>query len=87
MAKFQVFIDPQHAWVKVPRQLINSLGIADEISTCSFQRTDKVYLEEDCDFGKFYKAMEEAGKSVEVKLNHSDRSSRLRNYERYQVKW
>jgi hypothetical protein len=78
--KFNVYADPGHAWCKVPRKLLNTLGIGDEISSCSYQRGDSVYLEEDGDLGVFYRAMQSVGKTVEFREFHTDRSSKIRSY-------
>lgn len=83
--KFQAFSDPQHSWVKVPRKLVLSLGIIGKITPYSYQRTDQVYLECDVDLGTFVNAMKAADKTVEFKENHTNRSSRIRNYSRFQV--
>ncbi len=80
-----MFNDPGHAWLKVPRKLIVSLGIQNKITGYSYQRTDKVYLECDCDFGMFVDAMKDVGKTVECKDTHTNRSSKIRNYQRFQA--
>ena len=81
--KFDVYADPGHAWCKVPLQLINKLGIAEEITSCSYVRGDKVYLEEDCDLATFVQAMNERGVDVEFRIHHTDRSSKIRGYAIY----
>ena len=80
---FHFYSDPQHAWLKVARKKVESLGIAARISSCSFQRGDWVYLEEDCDAGIFIKAWKDSGKTVTFREHSSNKSSRLRNYDRY----
>ncbi len=55
--KYRFIEDPGHGWLEVPRAEIEALGIADKISTCSYESTNgMVYLEEDCDMGVFCRA-------------------------------
>ena len=46
-------------------------------------RGDFAYLEEDCDASTFFKAMSDAGKTVEQRVRSADRPSRVRNYSSY----
>ena len=81
---FQVYTDPQHGWIKVPRKLLTKLGIADKISSCSYMRGNYVYLEEDSDADKFFKAYKEhTGHEPEQRLHWTNRSSKIRNYFSY----
>lgn len=54
--KITRFIDGGHSWFSVKRQLLKELGIEKEISHCSYQRGESVYLEEDSDAAKFFDA-------------------------------
>jgi len=81
--KFDFYADPGHGWIRVSRQLIDKLDIADKISGYSYQRRDSVYLEEDCDFSVFVDAMKKAGKTVETKYHHTNKTSKIRNYLSY----
>lgn len=49
-------MDAGHGWVEVPRSELVELGIIGKISKYSYQRGDKVYLEEDCDASTFVTA-------------------------------
>ena len=80
---FNVYEDPGHAWCKVPRRLIESLGIADEITTYSYQRGDYVYLEEDCDLATFATALRATGKTIEFREFHTNKQSKIRSYSHY----
>jgi len=80
---FTFYSDPGHAWLKVPRNLLNELNIAHEISCYSFQRNNYVYLEEDCDASLFINAMEKIGKVVEIKESFVYYDSQIRNYPQY----
>jgi len=86
--------DPGHGWLKVPYTLLVTLGIEDGISTCSymkkFTRGWFVYLEEDCDaelvIDSFRCQLEGHVMIPErliLKYHHTDKSSRIRNYQRY----
>lgn len=81
--KFIYFTDPGHGWLKVPRKLLEDLGIADQISHYSYQRGDYVYLEEDMDYTRFFNAygMTES----QVIERHTNRRSRIRSYRPYSV--
>jgi len=59
--EFPWIVDPGHEYLRVPRQLVINLGIADKISQCSFQSRDRfyAYLEGDCDAHVFYTAFKE----------------------------
>ena len=58
---FQVIEDPGHAWVEVPLEFLEKLGIMGSISPYSYinPRTDLAYLEEDCDMLVFHQAFRE----------------------------
>ena len=80
MLTLTFYSDPGHGWLEVDRDLLVDLGIADEVSSYSYQRGDKVFLEEDCDFSRFASAMKAAGrefKTIEVNEPRSDSWVRL----------
>lgn len=81
--KFVIYSDPGHGWCKVSRALLKNLGIADQISTYSYQRKDAVYLEEDRDLALLIKALKENGKTFEYKEFNSNKSSKIRGYDYY----
>ena len=56
---YTFYNDPGHGWLRVQRQELIDLGIADKITPYSYQKDDLVYLEEDCDAGKFLEAYNE----------------------------
>jgi hypothetical protein len=66
METFTHYTDPSHGWVEVPRSLLHELGIADKITSYSYQRGEDVFLEEDCDLSTFDRAMEKAGRPFEL---------------------
>jgi hypothetical protein len=83
---FTMYIDPGHAWVKVPLTLLTELHITNDISRYSYQRDSYVYLEEDLDLAVFWKAyLEKYGADPTFTEKNSDRYSRIRSYAAYSV--
>jgi hypothetical protein len=76
--EFYYYTDPGHGWLEVPRDLLHDLGIADDISRYSYQRLDKVFLEEDCDLSLFTRAMGAAGREFKTADIHTDGESFVR---------
>lgn len=81
--KIQVYADPGHSWAKVSRKLLIKLEIEDKISGYSYERGEFCYLEEDCDASILVKALREKGVEYSFKVNHGNKRSRIRNYNRY----
>ena len=82
--KLFYYQDPGHGWIKVSNNLINKLAINDKISSYSYMRKDYAYLEEDCDAGLLFDALEKRGIKFEVISKVSRmRSSKIRSYDRY----
>lgn len=77
-----VYSDAGHAWGKVKRQVLVNLGIADKVSTYSYQYKDNVYLEEDYDLRLLMEALPETTR-IKFVEKHTDSNSRIRSYERY----
>lgn len=83
--KLFYYQDPGHGWIKVSQSLLNKLAINDKISSYSYMRKDYAYLEEDCDVGILFDALEKKGIKYEVISKVSrNRSSKIRSYNRYQ---
>lgn len=82
---FPVYADPGHAWIKVPKTFL-SFVLGHEwrlnFSSCSHERGEHVYLEEDRDASVLIEACKVAG--VSYKLHPvsccARRYSRIRNY-------
>ena len=86
--QFNSYSDPGHGWCKVNVDTLVQLGIADQISRYSYQRqsangTMFAYLEEDRDMSLFYDALEKIGIKPVFKHHTSDKSSKIRGYDRY----
>lgn len=80
---FQWHKDAAHGWLEVPRELLKTLDIAEKISAYSYQSGDFVYLEEDCDWPLFAKAMAAEGLRFSYVRKYSEFSD-IRNFPRYQ---
>lgn len=80
---YDIYSDGGHGWLKVKRIELCELGITTEISHCSFQRGEFVYLEEDGDMAAFVNAQEKRGVKVIYREHFSNKSSKIRNYESY----
>jgi hypothetical protein len=80
----QVFADPGHGWARFPLARLVDLGIADEITPYSYVRGRYAYLEQDCDLATLVKALYNRGYEVKYKTHHTDRTSKIRGYDRYQ---
>jgi hypothetical protein len=78
--------DPGHGWVKVKLSLLQRLGIAEQISTYSYMRKDNVYLEEDCDLGRLYNALDNAGITLKLKsFVAREKRSKIRSYDYFRL--
>lgn len=78
-----IYSDPQHGWGKVNKALLEKLGIADKISSYSYMREGKVYLEEDVDLNILISALVDAKMPFRFDHRHGNKRSRIRNYDRY----
>jgi hypothetical protein len=58
------YSDPGHAWLGVEAEMMQELGIAEEISSYSYLARGIVYLEEDCDAPRFFHAVNLAGYEI-----------------------
>lgn len=77
--------DPGHGWLEVPITLLKALGITKDVSTYSYVRGDNAYLEEDCDYAVFMRAIQKANNwDVDIKeevVRNGD--SPIRGYNHY----
>jgi hypothetical protein len=83
MKKILVYADPGHSWAKVRKEELIELGIADEISSCSYERGDYAYLEEDCDRLKYLEALRAKGIKWQFVENFTNQECRVRSYNNY----
>jgi hypothetical protein len=75
--------DAGHGWLAVKRQELVKLGIIDKVSSCSYQKGNTVYLEEDCDCSLFINALEVKGIKFEHREGASVDRSPIRSYESF----
>ena len=78
-----VYTDPSHGWGKVKRQVLSNLGLADKVSSCSYQYKDNVYLEEDCDLPLLVQTLFALDVRVKFVEKPTSKQSRIRSYESY----
>jgi len=83
--KITVYTDPGHGWAAVKRDLLVKFGIADKVSTYSYQRGKTVYLEEDCDLSLLIGALKARNITPQWDERHTDRRSPIRSYDHYRV--
>ncbi len=83
--KLKFYTDPGHGWVSVKRELLKEYGISDQISSCSYQKGNTVYLEEDCDAPALVSKIAMKGIVVEYATSHTDCRSPIRSYESYKA--
>ena len=81
MRSYVFYSDAGHGWLKVARKEVEKLGILNQISSCSYQRGDYLYLEEDCDAGLFIRTLEEKGIEFKFVEKITKTWSRIRDYE------
>jgi hypothetical protein len=77
--------DPGHGWLEVDRDELVRLGIDGNISQYSYERGDKVFLEEDCDAARFVNAKKAAGEEYLFRDAYKDNTP-IRRYAPYKVR-
>ena len=84
---FDFISDPGHGWVKVPFDLLQTLGITANISHYSYMRGANAYLEEDYDASLFHQAFAKYfGFPPKYReRNAGQKYSRVRGYSTYNV--
>ena len=81
--EFDFYEDCGHGWMKVKKELLSEMGIADKITPFSYERGKYAYLEEDCDLTTFCRRFKDMyGEEVKYKTHYSNRSA-IRDYNRY----
>jgi hypothetical protein len=81
----KVFADPGHAWARIAKSKLVTLGIADKISTYSYQKGENAFLEEDCDLTVLVNALRQRGYEVKFNESHTNRQSKIRSYSTYKA--
>jgi len=82
---YHFFNDPAHAWLKVSIAELQSLGIANKISCCSYIHGEFAYLEEDCDAQLFVDLKRKLDPNFKLKFKEHicDNPSRIRSFQPY----
>lgn len=81
---FKMYSDPGHGWLAVPvAYLIDAGVVLCSISTYSYARGKTIYLEEDCDAGKFISAWRAKYGSFFYENKFTDNRSPIRSYESF----
>lgn len=80
---FTFYSDPAHGWVKASKALLKELGIADLISSYSYERGGDAFLEEDCDASLLVRKLQELGIEPKFVYKYADRNSKIRGYNSY----
>ncbi len=83
--KIKFYSDAGHGWAAVKRKTLVDLGIADKVSTYSYQRGQSVYLEEDCDLSLLIGALKAKNITPEFKDSHTNSRSPIRSYDTYKA--
>ncbi|NDH69772.1 MAG: hypothetical protein EBY22_18140 [Gammaproteobacteria bacterium] len=81
----KVFADPGHAWARFPKAKLVQLGIADKISTYSYQNGTNAFLEEDCDLSVLVVALRDRGYEIKFNESHANKQSKIRGYATYRA--
>lgn len=79
---FKFYSDAGHGWLQVPKLLLDDLGIAEKITSFSYQRGDYAYLEEDVDLSTFTKSLRQRGIEPGFLEYHSEYSE-IRSFNPY----
>lgn len=78
---FTLHTDPGHGWLEVTTSQLKTIGLTiNDFSSYSYRSGDNVYLEEDCDAGKFVTAYKKKyHKYPECSDKHTNNDSFVRN--------
>ena len=78
------YSDGGHGWLKVKFSELLKLNIQDKISAYSYMRNGDVFLEEDGDLTTYCSALKEINTEIKFIEHQSNKSSKIRNYDRYE---
>lgn len=85
MAMIDIFVhsDPGHSWYEVPREVLKDIEVLSLITSYSYQRGSKVYLEEDADATTFFRAAEDWDLNLNLVYREQEEESKVRSYKRF----
>jgi hypothetical protein len=82
MSKFDFHYDAGHGWLKVHVYDARDVGLdVEDFTAYSYKQGDHLYLEEDCDAGRFLLAWEKALRKFDINSIDDGYSSPIRSYE------
>ena len=81
--KIKVFADPGHAWARFPKARLVKLGIAEKISSFSYQNGANAFLEEDCDLSTLINTLQAQGYKIKFQESYTNKRSKIRSYNSY----
>jgi hypothetical protein len=76
--------DPGHAWLEVGRDELERLGILREITNYSYQKGNRVFLEEDSDAGTFLEAKKKNGERYTIRESFKENTP-IRGYRSFRA--
>lgn len=82
---FRFFIDPGHAWLEVPLELVFRMNCADKISAYSYMKDGYAYLEEDIDVEIFLSTL--TNDEYALEYFHLKYDAPIRDYPKFWCAW
>ena len=83
--EFVFHFDAGHGWLQVPIDLVVKLGLAREVSGCSYRHGEWLYLEEDCDASLVVTELKNRGFEIRFVEQNDGDDSPIRNYAQYEA--
>jgi hypothetical protein len=82
MSRFDFHYDAGHGWLKVHVYDARDVGLdAEDFTAYSYRNGEHLYLEEDCDAGRFLLAWEKALRKFDINSIDDGYNSPIRSYE------
>jgi hypothetical protein len=82
MSKFDFHYDAGHGWLKVHIYDARDVGLdVEDFTAYSYRNGEHLYLEEDCDAGRFLLAWEKALRKFDINSIDDGYNSPIRSYE------
>ena len=72
--------DLGHGWLEASCDLVSALGVT--VTKYSYQKGDRMYLEEDCDAPRLDAALKAKGIEYKTERKHYEGNHYIRNYQR-----
>lgn len=81
---FKKYDDPGHGYFAIKKAYLHKLGIAEKISSYSYEKGATAYLEEDCDGSLFIDTLVAKKIPFTIEYKHTNKSSPIRSYNSHQ---